>query len=101
MEQVAPIKTHPNSQASWFSFPMFVKDRKKLREFLEDRQIETRTIFGGNIIRQPAFKNFGTVVSRLEVADRVMDEGMFVSVHPNNTPEMMEYIVDSIKEFYG
>lgn len=101
IDEVQLMKTIPGAQPSWFSFPLFAKDRANLRGFLENRQIETRTIFGGNITKQPAFKDFGRIATPLPVADRVMTEGMFVSVHPNNTPEMMDYIVKSIREYYG
>src|SRR6185312_10426898 len=86
-----------NSECSWFGFPMFAKNRGKLRDFLESRQIETRTIFGGNITKQPAFRNFGKIITDLTISDRVMYEGMFVSVHPDLSSEMVDYIVSSIK----
>lgn len=89
-----------DADPSWFGYPMFAKRRGELREFLEARNIETRTIFGGNITKQPAFRNFGRIATELPVSDRVMTDGMFVSVHPSLTKEMVAYIVDSIKEFY-
>jgi len=94
-------ETFDKASPSWFSFPMFVIDRPGLRKFLEKRNIETRTIFGGNITRQPAFKNVGRIHGALNIADSVMKEGMFVSVHPSITEEMSQYIVDSIEEFYA
>lgn len=90
-----------NPDASWFGFPMLAKNRGALREFLEKRNIETRTIFGGNITKQPGFKGFGRIATELPNADRVMEEGMFVSVHPFVTEEMTDYIISSIKEFYA
>lgn len=90
-----------SASPSWFAFPMIVTNRKGLREFLEGRNIETRTVFGGNITRQPAFKDIGKINGTLNNADVIMNNGMFVSVHPNATEEMMQYIVDSIKEFYA
>lgn len=99
--QLQLLKQIDGAEPSWFGFPMFAKDRPGLRKFLESRQIETRTIFGGNITKQPAFRNFGHIVTALHVADRVMTEGMFVSVHPANTPAMNEYIINTIVEYYG
>lgn len=92
-----PLDTYP----SYFCLPFLASNRGNLREFLESRNIETRTIFGGNITRQPAFKNFGRVVGKLTNADKVMSDGMFVSVHPDLTAEMVNYIAESIKEFYA
>lgn len=94
-------KVYGDADPSWFGFPLLAKDRPELREFLEARQIETRTIFGGNITKQPAFKNFGRIHGSLETADRVMTEGMFVSTHPSLTQEMLDYIIESIHEFYS
>src|SRR5574343_43270 len=94
-------KIFAEAEPSWFGFPLFAKDRGALREFLEARQIETRTIFGGNITRQPAFRGFGRIVGDLPASDRVMDEGMFISVHPFVTDEMLEYVGAAIKEFYA
>lgn len=99
--QVKLLVQLEGSDPSWFGFPMFAQNRGALREFLEKRQIETRTIFGGNITRQPGFKDFGRIAVYLVSADKVMADGMFVSVHPDVTPEMIYYVIDSIKEFYG
>lgn len=100
VSQVELPRTYSQADPSWFGFPMFATRRGELRAFLEARNIETRTIFGGNITKQPAFRNFGRVATDLPVSDRVMTDGMFVSVHPSLTKEMVAYIVDSIKEFY-
>jgi len=99
LPQIALLKY--NADASWFGFPMFAQDRGNLRDFLEGRDIETRTIFGGNITKQPGFRGFGRIATELPVADKVMELGMFVGVHPDLTDEMIDYIVSSIKEFYG
>lgn len=99
--QIKLLKQLPDSLPSWFGFPMFAKDRGGLREFLEKRQIETRTIFGGNITKQPAFRGFGRIATELPISDKVMFEGMFVSVHPDLTPEMIYYIIESVKEYYS
>jgi CDP-6-deoxy-D-xylo-4-hexulose-3-dehydrase len=98
VEQLQLLNTE--GDPSYFGFPMFAKNRGGLREFLENRQIETRTIFGGNITKQPAFRGFGRIASELPISDRVMTEGMFIGVHPDITPEMIDYMVTSIKEFY-
>jgi len=96
--EIELLNNYPD--CSWFGFPLFAKKRGALREFLENRQIETRTIFGGNITRQPGFFNFGRIATELPISDKVMTEGMFVSVHPDLTDEMVDYIIESIKEFY-
>lgn len=101
IKQIKLLSTRGGYENSWFGFPFIAEYRKGLRPFLEKRQIETRTIFGGNITKQPAFRGFGRVESGLPVSDLVGEEGMFVSVHPDYGKEEMEYIIKSIKEFYA
>lgn len=89
------------AEPSWFGFPLLAKNRPGLRKFLEDRQIETRTVFGGNITRQPGFIGFGRINGELSVSDQVFYDGMFTSCHPSVTDEMIDYMVASFKEYYG
>jgi CDP-4-dehydro-6-deoxyglucose reductase, E1 len=101
LEDIPQIKLlNYDNEASWFGFPLFASNRGKLRDFLESKDIETRTIFGGNITKQPGFRGFGRIASPLPIADWVMTDGMFVSVHPDLTDEMVDYIVSQIQEFY-
>lgn len=86
---------------SFFCLPFLASRRGELRDYLENLNIETRTIFGGNITRQPGFRNFGRIVGSLDMADVVMSDGMFVSVHPDLTEEMVDFIGQAIKEFYA
>lgn len=88
------------AQPSWFGFPFLATKRPELRRFLEARQIETRTVFGGNITKQPAFRDFGRISGQVLNADKVMTDGMFISSHPSVTTEMIKYMIDSITEFY-
>lgn len=101
IEQISLPYVYKSADPSWFSFSIMAQRRGELRAFLESRNIETRTIFGGNITKQPAYIGFGRIVGRLENANKVMTDGMFVSVHPSSTPEMMKYVADSIREFYS
>ena len=65
----------------------------------KENNIECRTIFSGNIIKHPAYKDTEMiVVGEMTNADRVMKEGMFLSVHPSITPEMIAFIDTVIKE---
>lgn len=85
----------------WFSFPMLVRNVKRgeLMSHLEKNNIECRTIFSGNVLRHPAYKDIQVVTtSDLKNADDVMFNGMFLSVHPSITPEMIDFIDRCIGE---
>lgn len=88
---------------SWFAFPITLKKdgvRPKLREFLEKKNIETRVIFAGNITKQQGFKGVGRTSGSLKNADTVCENSFFVSAHPTVTKEMIDYVVNSFKEFF-
>jgi CDP-6-deoxy-D-xylo-4-hexulose-3-dehydrase len=96
----------PNSRTGWLAFPLIVKDsapfkRKELQIFLEKRGIQTRTVFTGNILRQPGFSH----VQRKESAhgypnaDQVMRGGMLIGCHHGLNAEMMKHIHVSFEAF--
>jgi len=93
------------AEPSWFAFPITIRPdakftRKELLVFLEDANIETRLIFAGNILRQPAFKNIKhRVFSTLDNSDLVMSHAFFVGVYPEITEEMIDYMLGKFVEF--
>jgi CDP-6-deoxy-D-xylo-4-hexulose-3-dehydrase len=90
---------------SWFGFPILVRDdapftRDALTRFLESRKIATRLVFGGNLVRQPAYKNVRhRVVGDLAASDRVMTSAFWVGLYPGLTAPMLEFVIDSISGF--
>jgi len=94
----------PRSEPSWFGFPIAVRPesgltRHKIVRHLEDRMIGTRLLFGGNLVRQPAYKNVEhRVVGSLENSDYVMNNVFWVGVYPALTPQMLAFISESIHE---
>lgn len=88
------LKSLPNSEVCWFSFPLLcnVKRGQVMKDF-ERNNIETRTIFSGNITKHPAYKDSKYIkVGTLENADDVMRRGMFLSCHPSLLNEMVGFI---------
>jgi CDP-6-deoxy-D-xylo-4-hexulose-3-dehydrase len=86
-------KDAENSIPCWFSFAVMHKNRKRAMKIFEKNNIEIRTIFAGNILCHPAYKDskyykFGD----LPMANRVLNEGMFLSCHPSLTDEMIAFI---------
>lgn len=89
------IDSPDNAEVCWFSFPLLCKgiSRKLVMDTLEKNNIECRTIFSGNILRHPAYKDTHYVShSEMVNADYVMKNGMFLSVHPSITEEMLDFI---------
>jgi CDP-6-deoxy-D-xylo-4-hexulose-3-dehydrase len=91
----------PESQPSWFGFPIAVRSgapftRNQVVQFLESKKIATRLLFGGNLVRQPAYKNAPhRVVMPLTNADFVMNNVFWIGVYPSLTLEMLDYVVES------
>jgi CDP-4-dehydro-6-deoxyglucose reductase, E1 len=93
------------SDPSWFGFPILVKDdapfsRNALIDALNSRKIATRTLFGGNLTRQPAYKGLNyRIASDLRASDRVMNRAFWIGVYPGLTDRMLDYVVETLNEF--
>jgi CDP-6-deoxy-D-xylo-4-hexulose-3-dehydrase len=100
-------KVTENSDPSWFGFALTVKPnspktRNRIVQDLNEKKIGTRLLFGGNLLRQPAF--MGTprrVISNLVNTDRVMNDTFWIGVWPGLTLEMLDYMILSIREMVG
>jgi CDP-6-deoxy-D-xylo-4-hexulose-3-dehydrase len=95
------------SDPSWFGFVITVLPdagftRRGLVDFLEERRIGTRRLFGGNITRHPAYDGVDyRVVGELTNCDVITEHTFWVGVYPGLTTEMIDYVVESIIEFAG
>ncbi len=95
-----------NSNPSWFGFLISVRPEKGLNRnrvvsFIEERNIQTRLLFGGNLIKHPCFdKIYATdayrVVGTLDNTEFVMDNAFWVGVYPGMTDEIIDYAADVI-----
>ena len=94
----------PNSNPSWFGFPMLVREtapfsRNALIDFLNEKKIGTRQLFGGNLVRQPAYAGLNyRVVGDLPNSDRVMNQAFWIGVYPGLTPAMLDYVLETLNE---
>ena len=101
-----PVATE-NSDPSWFGFAMTVKsnspkDRNQIVQELNDAKIATRLLFGGNLLRQPAFKDTPRrVVGELTNTDTVMTDTFWVGVWPGLTLPMLDYIIENLHRILG
>jgi CDP-6-deoxy-D-xylo-4-hexulose-3-dehydrase len=100
-------KATENSNPSWFGFALTVrpnspKTRNQIVQELNSRKIGTRLLFGGNLLRQPAF--IGTpqrVIGSLENTDRIMKDTFWIGVWPGLSLEMIDFMVSSIYECFS
>ena len=99
------------AECSWFGFMMLVKKtapftRGELVRRLDEAKIGNRMLFGGNLVRQPAFVGLKKqqpaafrVVGDLAGADRIMNEAVFIGAYPGLTPAMLDYMAETICSF--
>ena len=110
-EGLKPLETYlilpridPRANPSPFGFPVTVRDgvdRNALVHHLESANIETRLVFGGNILRQPGFMSIERRVhGMLEQSDIIMRNTLFVGVYPGLTTEMVDYVAKTFRSFF-
>ena len=103
---VFPIATE-NSKPSWFGFALTVKPespktRNQIVQELNEKKIGTRLLFGGNLLRQPAFIDTPRrVISELVNTDRVMNDTFWIGVWPGLSIEMLDYVIEVLHEILG
>jgi CDP-6-deoxy-D-xylo-4-hexulose-3-dehydrase len=99
-----------HSEPSWFGFTITVRDdagftRDDMVQFLEGRKIQTRMLFGGNLIKQPAIvqlkdQNKYRVVGPLSNTEKVLSGAFWIGVYPGLTEKHMEYIIGTFDDFF-
>jgi CDP-4-dehydro-6-deoxyglucose reductase, E1 len=98
-------KATKGSEPSWFGFPITVKEsapftRFELVQHIESRRIGTRQLFGGNLLKQPAYVGLPIkVVGSLKNADIVTDSTFWIGVYPGLTNEIVDFMSGTICEF--
>jgi CDP-6-deoxy-D-xylo-4-hexulose-3-dehydrase len=97
----------PNSEPSWFGFPLVLKEtagvkRTDLINFLEQNKIGTRLLFAGNLTKQPYMvgRNF-RVSGELTNTDIVMNQTFWLGTFPALGEEQLDYIAAKLEEFFG
>jgi CDP-4-dehydro-6-deoxyglucose reductase, E1 len=99
------------TDCSWFGFKITVKPdapftRTQLAAHLDEHKIGNRMLFGGNLVRQPAFVQLKRdtpdafrIVGDLTGADHIMHHTLFLGTYPGLTPEMLAYEIKVIRDF--
>ncbi len=94
----------PNSDPSWFGFPIAVKrdsplQRNDIVRALNDRGIGTRLVFAGNLLRQPAYTDIThRIVGDLRNADFVMENAFWLGVYPGLSDAHIDYALDAVHD---
>ena len=101
----------PSCSPSWFGFMLLVKpsapfSKTEFARHLDEHKIGNRMLFGGNLLRQPAFVQLRSdrpsalrVIGDMTGADRIMNESIFVGVYPGLTHAMLDYIIEVVVAF--
>lgn len=99
-------KQLPDSRTAWLAFASTIREsapfiRRDLQIFLEKRNIQTRTVFTGNILRQPGFKNLPSKVAAggYPESDKVMRGGMLLACHHGLNDQQISHVMESVSEF--
>jgi Predicted pyridoxal phosphate-dependent enzyme apparently involved in regulation of cell wall biogenesis len=98
-----------NSEPSWFGFALTLKEsanfsRNDIVQFLESNGIQTRMLFSGNLVKHPCFDEMRStgegyrIVGELKNTDRIMNDTFWIGLYPGMTDEMIDYMVEKIKE---
>lgn len=100
-------KPCPNSDPSWFGFLITCQsgvDRNKVITYLEEKGIQTRMLFAGNLIKHPCFDNMRIsgegfrVIGNLSNTDRIMNDSFWIGVYPGMTQKMLDYMIKILLE---
>ena len=99
-------KQLPRSKSGWLAYPITITEnapfsRTQMQIFLEKKNIQTRVVFTGNILRQPGFKNIKAKKDKkgYPEADKVMKNGILIACHHGLTKKMINHIHNSIDDF--
>ena len=96
-----------NSEPSWFGFLITCRegvDRNQLVQKIEEKGVQTRMLFAGNLIKHPCFDQMRAtgkgyrVAGSLENTDRIMTDTFWIGVYPGMTDAMLDAMADAIKE---
>lgn len=98
-------KSLPKADPCWFSFVLTIRDkapftRHEITTYLEERKIQTRPLFAGNMTRQPAYANIKyRTIDKLVNSTRILHNAFFFGIYPGLGELEIDYICDMVDEF--
>lgn len=96
-----------NSRPSWFGFLITCQDsvdKSKVVQYIEEKGIQTRMLFAGNMTKQPCFDELRClhtgyrIAGKLSVTDKIMEKTFWLGVYPKMTDEMIDYMAKTVIE---
>ncbi|MBQ7393392.1 MAG: lipopolysaccharide biosynthesis protein RfbH [Lentisphaeria bacterium] len=103
------FEKYPESDPSWFGFLITLTkkanfSRNDLAKHLEEKKIQTRNLFAGNILKHPCFETMREgvdyrVAGSLENTDNIMNNAFWIGLYPGMTREKLDYMISTIREF--
>ena len=97
-------KATEGSDPSWFGFAITLEDnskisRRELINLLDTAKIGTRLLFGGNLVKQPAYRNVESrVVGNLDHTEKIMNSTFWVGIQPSLGDDHIDYIAETINQ---
>ena len=95
-----------HSDPAWFAFPITVRSKKTtftrndITAYLNEHLIETRNLFGGNLLIQPAYENITyRKIGELPNTNRIMNDTFFLGTYPGIGKEQIDYVMNVIDKF--
>jgi CDP-6-deoxy-D-xylo-4-hexulose-3-dehydrase len=107
IEDLVMPEATPGSNPSWFGFPLSIREdgtriRDTLVKFLNTKRIGTRLVFGGNLLKQPAYQGIEhRAVGDMSNTDKVMNDSFWIGLHPGLTTKHLDYSVENIADFFS
>ncbi len=99
--RLLPVRPTPGTDPSWFGFAMHVAedlDRTRLTQYLENHKVGTRLVFGGNLTKQPAYKNVNyRIHGNLNNTNEIMNRSFWIGVHPGLDTEKITYMLEQLE----
>lgn len=102
--EIPTINKH--SDPVFFGMPLVINNekvkRQELIKYLNSNKIATRYLFGGNLLKQPAYENIKySLYGQLDYTNNLMKNCFWVGIHPGINEEMIKYVVDKLREFFS
>ena len=96
------VEATADSDPSWFGFAFLTDQRNRLARYLDERGVGNRPIMGGNLLRQPAYRDIPhRVIGDLHGANKIHKQGLWVGVYPGITDAMRDYQIETIRGYFG
>ena len=109
LPQLQLFSKYPESDPSWFGFLITLTEkaqftRNDLAKYLEEKKIQTRNLFAGNILKHPCFESLQEgvdyrVAGTLKNTDKIMNDALWIGLYPGMGDEKLDYMIETIRGF--